>query len=360
MQEVDVLGTTGRLQSAVRSSTAILILMWSLVVNGVAGLAVMGQDVVSAVERQSLIVVVGAAGTEEYGQQFRLWADRWKQAAATADADLVAIGTGQPDDAEHDNGTSDFQQLQHAVSELGNLSTKEPLWLVLIGHGTFDTRSAQFSLRGPDLSEKQLAEWCQTIKRPLAIINCSSCSAPFLNALSGPDRVVISATKDGSQIQYSRFGDAMSLSVVGLDADINRDGQTSLLEAWLFASRRTAEFYESEGRLATEHSLLDDNGDARGVRSELFEGFRPRQDVSNADAVDGKLASRWHLVRSAEERRLTSAERQLRDKLEAAVEQLRVAGPKMNEEEYLRKLQDVLVPLAELYEEVDARSGNAD
>ncbi len=312
-------------------------------------------------ERQAVIVVVGAEGTPEFGQQFREWGERWKQAAHAADAELIEIGTAPVETSDVDTAVdqapeSDLQQLRAALSQCGTKQTSEPLWLVMIGHGTFDTRKAQFNLKGPDLSEAQLAEWCRTLQRPLAVINCSSCSSPFLNALSGPDRVIVTATKDASQIQYSRFGDAMSRAVTGLDADINRDGQTSLLEAWLFASRRTAEFYESEGRLATEHSLLDDTGDARGVRAELFDGFRISRDVKNSDEVDGQLAARWHLLRSAEERRLTADERQRRDQLEAVVERLRRDRGDMSEDQYLSALQNALVPLAELYEQVDARN----
>ena len=84
-----------------------------------------------------------------------------------------------------------------------------------------------------------------------------TCALP----ISGPGRCVVTATKDGNQLQYSRFGDFMSTAIAGLEADIDRDGQTSLLEAWLYAARRTAQFYTTEGRLATEHSLLDDNGE---------------------------------------------------------------------------------------------------
>ena len=169
-----------------------------------------------------------------------------------------------------------------------------------------------------------------------------------------PQANVISATKEDNQLQYSRFGDAMSQAIGGLDADIDRDGQTSLVEAWLFASRRTAEFYSTEGRLATEHALLDDNSDGKGTRAEVYETDRLKTNIDNTDQLDGLLAARWHLIRSNEERRLTSEQRQTRDDLEQQLEELRRRKDKLSEAEYLLQLEAVLVPLAQLYESLDA------
>src|SRR5437016_623918 len=42
--------------------------------------------------RAAVIVVIGAEGTKEYGEQFRQWALRWEAAAKQASADFVAIG----------------------------------------------------------------------------------------------------------------------------------------------------------------------------------------------------------------------------------------------------------------------------
>lgn len=252
-----------------------------------------------------------------------------------------------------DDTLSDLDQLRQALAKYGSQPTTEPVWLVLLGHGTFDGRQARFGLSGPDLSADELAAACRSLDRPLAVIACFSSSAPFVNALSGEQRVVISATKDAGQLQYSRFGDALSQAIGGLDADINRDGQTSLLEAWLFAARRTAEFYVSEGRLATEHSLLDDNGDQRGTRSEVFDGLRLKADVEQPELTDGKLAARWHLVRSAAEQLLTAAQREQRDELEAQLEALYGERERLEEAEYLQRLEEILLPLARIYEAAD-------
>lgn len=297
--------------------------------------------------RQELIVIIGAPGTDEYRTAFETWAARWKVAAERAAADCTVIGAG-------DHSAADLKELTAAIAASIAVETTEPLWIVFIGHGTFDGRTASLNLSGPDMTSPQIAEMLQTAKRPIAFIACASCSSPFINALSAPDRIVITATKDGNQIQYSRFGDAMSQAIGGLDADINRDGQTSLLEAWLFASRRTAEFYATEGRLVTEHALLDDNGDSKGTRAEVYEADRLKTNIENADQLDGTLASRWHLVRSDEERRLTPEQRQTRDDLELQLEELRRRKDELTDAEYLLQLEPILVPIARLYESIDS------
>lgn len=313
----------------------------------VAATIAAAQDAEKVPDKQSVIVVVGAEGTPEFGERFRVWAERWKESADRAGAEVTMIGL---DSLAAETSATDRDQLQAAISQYGSAANAEPLWLILMGHGTWDNKTASFSLRGPDISAAALAELCATVQRPMNIINCSSCSSPFLNALSGDNRVIVTATKDGNQVQYSRFGDYMSQAVAGLDADIDRDGQTSLLEAWLFAARRTAEFYAGEGRLATEHSLLDDTGDQRGTRSEIFDGFRVKEGVTSSAPLDGQLAARRHLIRSADERLLTPEQRQVRDDLETRLEELRLRRNELPEAEYLNQLEEILLPLAKLYE----------
>lgn len=292
---------------------------------------------------QHVIVVVGAAGTPEYGQMFQQWANQWKAAATTGGASFEVVG--------REDGSEDLRQLQQKVASSLAAPTAEPLWLVLIGHGTFDGRTPRFNLRGPDLSADAAAEMLASAKRPVAVINCSSCSAPFINALSAPNRIVMTGTKDGNEIQFTHFGGFLADAIGKLEADIDRDGQTSLLEGWLFASRRTEEFYKADGRLATEHSLLDDSGDGKGTRAELFEGVRIKQNIKDKDAPDGKLSRRWHLVRSDAERSLTPEQRTERDRLEESLERLREQKSELSEPEYLRQLEQILIPLAQLYED---------
>lgn len=296
-----------------------------------------------APSRQHVFVVIGAEGTPEYGVMFRAWSSRWEQAAEQADASFTAIGL---DDQDH---ATDRDLLQARLKEAAANAAEEPLWLVLIGHGTFDSRTARFNLRGPDVTATQLAEWTKPLQRPLVVINCASASGPFMNALSGPNRVVVTATKSGSQHNFSRFGDSMSAAITDSAADLDKDEQTSLLEAFLFASAQVAEFYAQESRLATEHALLDDTGDALGTPADWFRGVRAIRTAKDGATPDGLRANQLCLIRSDREKQLSPETRTRRDGLELQIATLRTRKSQLSADEYYQRLEALAVELAKLY-----------
>ena len=297
-------------------------------------------------EKPAVIIVVGAVGSPEYGAQFVKWANLWEQACSKGDAKFSAIGL---DEFQNPNDRTILQQT--LVGEFRQ--TDAALWLVLIGHGTFDGRTAKFNLRGPDVSANDLAEWLKPMQRPLIIINTASSSAPFLSILSGPQRVVITATKSGYEQNYTRFGEYLAGAIAEPKADLDKDGQTSLLEAFLTASHRVDEFYLAAGRLATERALLDDNGDGLGTRADWFRGIRPVQTAQDGAALDGYRAHQFHLVHSEAENKMPLELRAKRDKLELEVMALRDSKDKFSEEEYFSRLEKMLYDIAQIYEQTD-------
>lgn len=328
----------------------------------------------SAEAAPTVILVVGAEGEPEYGREFAAAADRWAAAAAKASAKLVTIGRDAPPGAGAAPAApattrsaatraaattpatqpTDKDRLRQAIAAaMGEAS--EHLWLVLLGHGTFDRKEAKFNLRGPDVSDLELAEWLRPCKRPLAVIDCSSSSAPFLNRLSASGRVVITATASGHELQFSRFGQYLSAAVADPSADLDKDGQVSLLEAFLAASHRTEEFYKQEGRLATEHALLDDNGDARGTPATFFSGFRATRAAANNAPLDGPRAHQWHLVLTAAEQAMPPEARKKRDELELRIEALRAKKATLPEADYYAQLEPLLLDLARLYDAADRK-----
>ena len=167
-------------------------------------LATLGAD---PADRPTVIVVVGAPGQAEYEADFRRWADLWQAAADE--------GRGRVDPDRGRRATrprsGDRDRLRSALAE--NATGTGPLWLVLIGHGSFDGREAKFNLRGPDVTEAELAEWLAPVKRPVAILDCSSTSGPFLSKLSGENRVVVTATRSGNESNFSRFGQYLAEAI---------------------------------------------------------------------------------------------------------------------------------------------------
>jgi len=102
-------------------------------------------------DQPTILLVVGAPGETEYGTNFARWAALWEKASHGGGAKFVSIGLSAT------NSLTDLAQLKGTLSDAARESAAE-LWLVLIGHGTFDGKEAKFNLRGPDLSATDLAD----------------------------------------------------------------------------------------------------------------------------------------------------------------------------------------------------------
>ncbi len=347
----------------------------------------------TSTDRTTVILVVGAPGEAEFGSNFVHQASLWEQACTRAGCRRITLGLdplplgapasspasfnplgasasppallGTPaPSAAHDQGkapasspqpspapttpTNDFQRLKQTLEAEPKAGAGQ-LWLVLIGHGTFDGKEARFNLRGPDVSAGDLASWLKPFRRPLAVLNTASCSAPFLTQLSATNRVIITATRSGHEQYFTRFGQYLAEAITDPEADLDKDGQVSLLEAFLIASRRTSEFYKVAGRLATEHALLDDNGDGLGTPAEWFRGLRATKRPRENAPLDGLLAQQFCLVPSDTERTLSPAERSQRDALERAVILHREKKGELAEDDYYRQLEKLLLELAQFY-----------
>lgn len=304
-----------------------------------------------AQDRQAVLIVIGAPGSAEYASQFREWSARWKRAAEKASAETTVVGEGD------ETGIADRDRLHEFLSAAGGESAR-PLWIVFIGHGTYDGKEAKFNLRGPDLTDHQLSQWLEGIKRPVAVIDCTSASAPFLNRLSAPNRVIVTATRSGAELNFARLGEYLSETVADPKADLDKDGQVSLLEAFLTASKRVGEYYRTHAQLATEHALIDDNGDRLGTPADWFKGVRATRRAKDGAPLDGLRAHQLHLIRSERELALTETDRLRRDELEVALAALRDRKEKLGEEEYYRQLEPLMIELARIYQkQVDPSSG---
>ncbi len=292
----------------------------------------------------TILLVRGAPGEAEYETNFVEQAALWSQAIESAGARKREIaGTGT-------NDLADLKEMLAAEPKDGPAA----LWLVLIGHGTFDGKEARFNLRGPDLTATELASLLQPFSRPLAVIDTTAASSPFIKPLMATNRVVITATRSGYETSFSRFGLEFARSVASPVADLDQDGQTSLLESFLHASASVLDSYRTQNRLATEHALIDDNGDALGTPADWFRGLRAVKKADNRQALDGVRAHQWHLIRSEAESRLTSEQRSKRDALELAVASWRDRKAEVPEEQYYARLEVMLRELALIYRESKA------
>lgn len=289
-----------------------------------------------AVRDVEVLLVVGASGTQEYEKLFDAQITAWKEACNKGHASLTLLG--------RDAGEEDAVKLEAALKQAA-AKPKGQFWLVMVGHGTYDGRETKFNLRGPDITAKQLGDWLKPLTRELILVQAASAGAGFLPPLVGKNHVIVSATKSPDEVFYCRFGEFFAPAIGGLpEADVDQDKQVSLLEAFLYASKKAAEFYEKEERLATEHAILEDNGDGVGSRAEIFEG------VKTKDAkADGTRAFQIALVLSEEEMKLSDEQRRKRDALERQLDELKGKRETLGEDRYYADLEKLMRELAEVY-----------
>ncbi|MGB2501015.1 MAG: hypothetical protein ACPIA2_15040 [Mariniblastus sp.] len=300
-------------------------------------------------QEQKVIVVVGAGGSDDYQQQFETWADNWKLAITSAGElgpEFVCIGL-----EDNPAGQTDFLRLKQELSSQQDATAE--LWLVLIGHGTDDGKVSKFNLRGPDLSAAQLHEWLIDIKARTIVVNCASSSGGFVGKLKHPNRVVVTATKSSAQRNFARFGKYLSAAIDDPAYDLDKDLQTSLLEAVVAASSQAQEFYQQETRLATELAMIDDNGDGKGTPADWFQGTRTVKE-SKVNEPDGFVSNQVFLIRRGTEAKLTAEQREIREQLERELESLRQNKDALGELNYYQSIEPILLKLAKLYQSVDS------
>jgi len=174
--------------------------------------------------------------------------------------------------------------------------------------------------------------------RRVVVFNLSSASGEFIKSLSAKGRIVITATRSGQETNATRFTGFLISALNATDADTDQDGHTSVLEAFVYANRLTADFYKQAGRLATEHAMFDDNGDGVGrEKLEAGEGLLARATYLDSLSVDEAAASA-----------ATGKLLKERTRLEGEIEQLLARKGNMAEAEYETTLERLFIELAKV------------
>ena len=189
------------------------------------------------------------------------------------------------------------------------------------------------------------------MKRPLAVINCTSASAPFLNRLAGDNRVVITATKSGDEQNFAHFGQYISAAIGGSRVPISTRTDKFRCSKRISPPAATWMSFTSRKRACRASTrCLDDNGDGLGTPAAWFRGIRATQRAKEGASLDGTRAHQIHLIASDREKQLPPELRQRRDALELAIAKLREEKPALNEDDYYDRLEKLMLELAQLYE----------
>jgi len=286
------------------------------------------------------VTVAGLGGEPDYEQRFTALAkdlDKLFKAAAS-DAHVYTF-TGS--DATKARLTDTLGQIAHEAKP------EDEFTLILIGHGSFDGEQYKFNLPGPDITGEDLALLCDRIpaKRQL-IVNTTSASGGSIGALQKAGRIVIAATKTGTEKNATVFARYWVDALRDGSADTDKNEAISALEAFVYADRKTAAFYESQKRLATEHAVIEDTGKKEAVRA------------ASTENGEGLLAANFVLLRigAAQKAANDPAKRALLDKkeeLERKIDLLKYQKAPMSAEDYKKQLSDALLELARVQGDLD-------
>jgi hypothetical protein len=230
-----------------------------------------------------------------------------------------------------DARTSTAENLKAACRRIGRSATRDDSVFVFIaGHGSYDGKTYKLNLVGPDPTGDDLATDLYSIPaRGFIIVNTTTCSGGSIESLAQPGKIVVSATRSGHEKNRTYFGRYFVKAFQNNNADTDRNGRISVLEAFNYASQRVEEYYAGEGLLQTEHPVLNDSGGGLLSRTAFLDAGKSLTDESTL---------------SAEERRL----KEEATDLETQIESLKQAKAGMPGEEYDKKLEALLLRLAEI------------
>jgi hypothetical protein len=293
-----------------------------------------------------VLVVTGIGGEPRYADQFFSLGKAFVESARTKHGLAAASVVFLSEDESRDpiiGGKSTRENIEKEIARIASVARPgDHVVILLIGHGSSQGAEGKFNIPGLDLGANDFLNLLAPLaEQQVAFLNLSSGSGDFIPVLSAPNRVVITATKTGFERNDPFFPQYFVESFVKDGADADKDGRISLYEAFDYALKETARFYEDDARLQTEHAMLDDNGDKVGSHA-------PDPQKSGADGGVARLFYITGKVASGIAERNPQLAALLKEKadIEAAIEALRQAKDTMNAAQYDEQLEKLLVDLA--------------
>ena len=289
-------------------------------------------------------ILRGAGGEARYDDRFQQWSDRLSRV-------LVEQCRVAPEHVRALPPQSAAPPLtrESAAATMGELAGSIPstdtVFVVLIGHGSIQLEP-KFMVSGPDISAADVKGWLDAIPTTRqVVINTASASAAFINALSKPDRIVLTSTRGGDQPNATEFMEHFLKVLEEGRGDQNRDGQLTLVELCDAASVSTTQWYDAEDFVVTEIAHQDDNGDALGSRLPLVLDEGPKD-----GAVARALVLRSDPIAAGADPTKLAAYREAI----AAVEAWKASKSTVDETTYWNKLEELLLHAARLNRDLSA------
>jgi len=306
--------------------------------------ALIATPAVVCAQSTHLLIVVGLAGDPEHGELFKKWG------TTLADTATQKLGVAKDHVTLLTDAAATRDGVVKAFGALAVAEADDTVVIVLFGHGTYANKTAKFNLTGPDMTPQDFEPLLARLKsKRVVFVNTASASAPFVEALSGPGRVVVAATRTGGEMFATLFGGPFVEAFSNESADSDHDGKISILEAFDYARKTVAASYQREGLLPTEHAILDDNGDKEGS---IEPGREAKDGQSAAVLAIGSL--RQQALPADEKVRALYAER---SQIERRIEALKLLKSGMDPGKYESELEKLATELALKTRQIRAAEG---
>lgn len=289
----------------------------------------------AAAQETHLLVITGISGDEEHATLFHQLATRFIDAAkkkdGVPDGNVIYLAEKTEADPARIAGRSTKEGIEKAFADLAaKAHPNDEIYVLLIGHGGFDGKTATFNMPGPDFSAADFARLIGKLQvESVVFVDTTSSSGGFLPTVAGPGRTIVTATKTGGEKLDARFAQFFVEAYDGDGADRDRNGRISVAEAFEYAKAQVASAYQKAGTLQTEHAALDDGSEGKlAAATFLSTGGRVS---ANLDMNDPQVRE---LVKE-------------RDELERQVAALKLRKGSMDAGEYEAQLEKLLLALAQ-------------
>ena len=292
------------------------------------------------------IVIGGLGGSPEHTDKFKGYLYDTRKALVDQfqfdDSNVAVLGEKAVETEPYVDNLSNAENIRVAFADMAaKLTENDHLYVFLFGHGGYDNGSARLNIPRRDLSQADFAELVDSVPAGrIVFINSGSASAPFIEALSGEGRMVMTATRSGTQKNETNFPRFMLESFSSPGTDRDKDGRISVAEVFLFSAEKTDQWFKDNGHIPTENALLDDNGDGEGHRVNELE-----------EAGEGHLAAITYLSPGAPaiastNRAQASGWLQEKEQIELEIAALKSKKSNMDVDDYYDQLEVLFVRLA--------------
>ncbi len=268
-------------------------------------------------------IVQGLGGEPVFEENFHTQSQTIVDASASlTDADKITFFNGE-------NATRE-NLLSHFSSQSAMMNEDDRAAIYLIGHGSFDGEEYKFNIPGLDITTNDILNFMDSFPgQNHFLLNTSSTSGALREPLEDENRILVPATRNGNEKNATFFGEYFVEALSSEDADLNKNNNISIEEAYGYAQRQVEEYFESQGQLATEHSEIVGNGAAQFTLARINPVVIATENPWIAELQDQNLD------------------------IDRQIESLQLRRTDLSNEEYIEQLQALIIRSARINEEID-------